>query len=135
MAGNWYEDEVIDFMKKNKDKNFIWNQFYETHSGGLINKKKMEEGHWPEGGYYDAKIEVGDKVFGRWMDTLKDLGLYDDAIVLMTSDHGTNISDDPDNGLNFVYRIDSILPPGIPTHPSFYEWDVHVPLIIKRPKR
>jgi arylsulfatase A-like enzyme len=139
MAGNWYEDEVIDFMKKNKDKNFfIWNQFYETHSGSegwlIKKKKKIQEGHWPEGGYYDAKIECGDKVFGRWMDTLKDLGLYDDAIILMTSDHGTDISDDPDSGLEFVYRIDTILPPGIPTHPSFYEWDVHVPLIIKGPK-
>ena len=139
MAGNWYEDEVIDFMKKNKDKNFfVWNQFYETHSGSegwLIKKKKViQEGHWPEGGYYDAKIECGDKVFGRWMDVLKDLGLYDDAIILQTSDHGTNIYDDPDKGLEFAYRIDTILPPGIPTHPSFYEHDVHVPLMIKGPK-
>lgn len=139
MAGNWYEDEVIDFMKKNKDKNFfIWNQFYETHSGSegwLIKKKKViQEGHWPEGGYYDAKIECGDRIFGKWMDTLKDLGLYDDAIILQTSDHGTDITDNPDVGLDFAYRIDTILPPGIPTHPSFYEHDVHVPLMIKGPK-
>ena len=140
MAGNWYADEVVDFMKKNKDNNFfVWNQFYETHSGSegwMIKKKKvLEEGHWPEGGYYDSKIQVGDtKVLGLWMDTLKDLGLYDDAIILMTSDHGTDLTDDPDKLMGFGYRIDTILPPGIPTHPSFYEYDVHVPLVIKGPK-
>ncbi|MBE44648.1 MAG: hypothetical protein CMO16_06575 [Thaumarchaeota archaeon] len=140
MAGNWYADEVVEFIKKNKDKNFfVWNQFYETHSGSegwMIKKKKvLEEGHWPEGGYYDSKIQCGDgQVFALWMDTLKDLGLYDDAIVLMTSDHGTDLTDDPDKLMGFGYRIDTILPPGIPTHPSFYEYDVHVPLIIKGPK-
>ncbi len=136
LAGNWYVDEVCDFIRQNKDSNwYAWCQFYETHSGSekdLIARGLMSLDEYPENFYYDAKIKLADNaVIGKIVDTVRELGLYEDTIFLITSDHGTNLlGPTPPLG---DYPVDSILPPGHPTHPGFYEPDIWVPLVMAGP--
>ncbi len=42
---------------------------------------------------YDAEIAFNDLQFGRFVEELKRLGLYDDALVVFTSDHGEELFD------------------------------------------
>lgn len=37
---------------------------------------------------YDGEIEYTDRQLGRWLETIKELGLYDDSMIVFTSDHG-----------------------------------------------
>lgn len=128
-AGSWYAERMFKWIRENNSSNFfVWCQFYETHSGSekvLLKQKRIEEGVLSEHSYYDAKIKLGDeKIVGGIVETLEDLGLFDDTLFIVTSDHGTSLGD---------YYGDSILYHGLerPAHVELYDPDVHVPLIIK----
>lgn len=62
-------------------------------------------------GGYEAQLEYADKVFGRWVNELKQTGKWDQAWVLMMADHA-NIH--TRRGENWDYRL-------------------HVPLLVKAP--
>ncbi len=68
---------------------------------------------------YQAEIAVSDAMVGRIIDGLRDRGVLDDTLVILTSDHGENIGD---HGM-----IDHLL--------SMYESTLHVPLIVRYPER
>jgi arylsulfatase A-like enzyme len=42
---------------------------------------------------YDGEIAYGDREFGRFLRALKDAGVYDDALILFTADHGEEFLD------------------------------------------
>ena len=68
-----YVDENLEFIKKNKDKKFyLYNQFYETHTGSeeyLVKSGRIKEGVMAENSYYDAKIKLADEeVIGSVID-------------------------------------------------------------------
>jgi len=66
---------------------------------------------------YDGEIEFSDRMIGRLLDGYRQLGLYDDSIVILTSDHGEGLGEH-----------------GEPTHGIFlYDTTVHVPLIVRVP--
>jgi arylsulfatase A-like enzyme len=44
-------------------------------------------------GQYDGEIAYGDREFGRLLDELRDLGLYERALLLFTADHGEEFLD------------------------------------------
>ena len=68
---------------------------------------------------YYGMVELVDKHYGMILDSLEEMGLQDDTIVIFTSDHGETIGDHGH------------------THKGcrFYEGLVHVPLIISCPAR
>lgn len=68
---------------------------------------------------YYGMIEVVDKHFGMILDSLEELGLRDDTVIIYTSDHGESLGDHGH------------------THKGcrFYEGLVHVPLIISWPEK
>src|SRR5258708_34445438 len=68
---------------------------------------------------YDGEIATADQIVGKFIDNLKQRGLYDKAIVILMSDHGEGLYQhgEPEHGI-FVYR--EVL---------------HVPLLIKLPGR
>ena len=42
--------------------------------------------------YYDAKIKLADEeIIGTVIATLKEVGHYDDALIVITGDHGTTL--------------------------------------------
>ena len=65
---------------------------------------------------YDGEIYYTDHFLGKLFKKLRDLGLYDKSIIVLTSDHGENFLD------HSVYNID---------HKELYDEIVKVPLIIK----
>lgn len=44
-------------------------------------------------GYYDASIRMGDRVVGRVLDLVRERGLMDNTVILVTSDHGEEFFD------------------------------------------
>ena len=66
---------------------------------------------------YDNEVAYADAVVGRFLDTLRQRGLYDDALIIILSDHGEGLGDhgEDEHGL-FVYRE-----------------SIHVPLLLKLP--
>lgn len=46
---------------------------------------------------YMGKVSLVDAWFGRFLETLKRLGLYDNSLIIFTADHGTNFTDNPDH--------------------------------------
>lgn len=54
---------------------------------------------------YDGEIAYADSIVGRFLQTLKSRGLYDDALIVLLSDHGEGLGDhgEDEHGI-FVYR-------------------------------
>ena len=67
---------------------------------------------------YDAEIRSADRAFGTLMALLRTLGLYDDALVVVTSDHGEEFGEHGQMGWHSRTLYDELL---------------HVPLIVKLP--
>jgi len=65
---------------------------------------------------YDGDINYTDHFLGKLFNDLKELGIYDNSIIIVTSDHGENFLDHP------AYNID---------HKELYEEIIKVPLIVK----
>lgn len=68
---------------------------------------------------YEAEIATADLLVGRLIAALEGAGILDGTLVIVTSDHGENIGD---HGM-----IDHLL--------SMYDTTIHVPLIMRYPKR
>lgn len=68
---------------------------------------------------YDGEIRWTDEYIGRFLDDLKQRGLWDDTLVILTADHGEEFFDH-----------------GFKGHKNnLYEETVHVPLLVKYPGR
>ncbi len=71
---------------------------------------------------YSAQVTLLDKWFGFFIQKLKKLGLWDNSLIIFTSDHGTNFADNPDKII------------GKP-HYSMYPGLMKVPGIMKLPNK
>lgn len=60
--------------------------------------------------HYRGLVSLVDTWFGRFVDTLKRLGLYDRSTIVFTSDHGTNFGDTPDR---IVGKPQTAMYPGV----------------------
>lgn len=67
---------------------------------------------------YDGEIAAADAIVGRFLDHLKSIGRYDDAMIVITSDHGEGLGDHGE-------QQHSIL---------LYTEAIRVPLFVKLPK-
>jgi len=67
--------------------------------------------------HYDAEIRYVDRWFGALLDHLRDCGVYDETLVVVTADHGEEF------GEHGVYR----------EHWSTYDGTQRVPLLVKPP--
>jgi len=65
----------------------------------------LYEPHTPYEPTYDGDIEKADAIVGSFIDFLKQRGLYDDALIVLLSDHGEGLGDhgEEEHGI-FVYR-------------------------------
>ncbi len=136
-VGKYYVKENIDFIKANKTGNFyLYNQYYETHTGSedyLVRSGRLKKGEMAENSYYDAKIRLADtEVIGSVIETLKEVGLYEHALIIITGDHGTTLRRECWPMGDYIYEpldvgeLDN-------THSSLYDVDLRIPFIIKYP--
>jgi arylsulfatase A-like enzyme len=137
-------DESIDWIDKNReDKFFVFLHSYETHRpyrdpmgvAWKVRKKYVETGLLEKAKQnyesdqasffsvydrlilYDSEIMYTDYHIGRLFDALKEMGLYDESLIIFTSDHGEEFGE---HG-NFYHGK------------ALYRESVFVPLIVKLP--
>lgn len=129
--GNYWVEEFFKWLKNNyKDKFFAWGHFFETHEGSeysLLEKELIKEGELPEFSYYDAKIKMADeKLIGRLLTTLDDLGITKNTTLVVMSDHGTNLGEHPVEPIHYRRTEKKY-----PQHTTMYDHDLKVAMIIK----
>ncbi|MEO6953013.1 MAG: sulfatase-like hydrolase/transferase, partial [Polyangia bacterium] len=83
-------DLDIEWLKAHKDAPFfLWSHFYDTHFRFEPHPDLPETNFGSdEEALYDGEIRYADHHIGRVLDTLRELGLWDKTIVIITSDHG-----------------------------------------------
>lgn len=120
------KDLTVDWIERNRDRDFfLWLHFWDPHTPLGPPPPYRPEGDAPgsvvepwardmevKKGLYDPrpaerdwlwKLYLGevryvDAMFGRLMDRLKELGLYEDSLIIFSSDHGEEFWDHGDFG-------------------------------------
>jgi len=126
LQGNMWRDDMFNWLREHKkEKFFIFGHYFEVHWGmekEMLKKGLIKKDYLPEFNYYDAKIEYMDNyLIGPLIELLKDLGIWENTIIALTSDHGENLGEH------------EVPPPFYPQHRTLYECDMRIPLIIKSP--
>jgi choline-sulfatase len=102
------------FEKHRNGPHFVWVHMYDPHDpyeppAPFLEKYKDH--------LYDGEIAYADSALARWIAFLKKSGVYDNAIIIVTGDHGEGLGEH-----------------GEETHGLFlYDSTLHVPLIVKTP--
>src|SRR5208283_4583025 len=102
------------FDKHQTGPHFVWVHLYEPHvpyePPPPFSEKYKDH-------LYDGEIAYADSALARWIAFLKKAGVYDNAIIVVTGDHGEGLGEH-----------------GEETHGLFlYDSTLHVPLIVKMP--
>lgn len=126
--GNWWVDRMLKWLKECHSANFfIWGHYFEVHflaEKYLLSTGEIESGKLHEHAYYDAKIKYMDeKLFGPLINILKDLKLWENTTIVVTSDHGEKLGPRYPSWEDFYTNY--------PQHKTLYDYDLKVPLIIK----
>jgi len=132
--GNYWVEELFAWLETHHRQTpyFIWGHLYETHEGAeeaLLRRGMLKEGTLSEFGYYDAKIKMADEnLIARLISDLKRYGQWDETIVVVMSDHGTNLGEH--EAKDIPWRK-----PGTkyPQHTTMYDHDLRIALMIKGP--
>lgn len=74
---------------------------------------------------YDGALAYTDELLGQFFHGLKQMGLYDNSWIIITSDHGEGLGERHNNNVTVSFRHG----------PQLYDNQIKVPLIIKPPKR
>jgi arylsulfatase A-like enzyme/cytochrome c-type biogenesis protein CcmH/NrfG len=111
--------EVVEHAEKWFDKHrtgphFVWVHMYDPHDPYEPPPPFSEK---YKGHLYDGEIAYTDSAVAHWIAFLKKAGAYDNAIIIVTGDHGEGLGEH-----------------GEETHGLFlYDSTLHVPLILKTP--
>ncbi len=106
-AESWFE-------KHRTGPHFVWVHLYDPHDPyeppPPFSEKYKDH-------LYDGEIAYADSALARWIAFLKKAGVYDNAIIVVTGDHGEGLGEH-----------------GEETHGLFlYDSTLHIPLILKMP--
>jgi len=102
------------FDKHRTGPHFVWVHLYDPHDPyeppPPFSEKYKDH-------LYDGEIAYADSALARWIAFLKKAGVYDNAIIVVTGDHGEGLGEH-----------------GEETHGLFlYDSTLHIPLILKMP--
>src|SRR6266566_3767188 len=113
--GNVVSDIALDWLAKNNQKKFfLWMHLYDPH---FPYRPPAPYSDQYKDRPYDGEIAFADSQVGRLIRFLKDKGLYQNTIIVLTGDHGESLGEH-----------------GEKTHGFFiYNATLHVPLIIHLP--
>ena len=113
--GNVVADQALEWLGKNSQKKFfLWMHLYDPHYPYRPPEPyRQEYAAQP----YDGEIAFADEQVGRLLRFLKDNGLYQNTVIVLSGDHGESLGEH-----------------GEKTHGFFiYNVTMHVPLIIHLP--
>src|SRR5947209_10344560 len=113
--GNVVADVALDWLGKNYKKTFfLWMHLYDPHYPYRPPAPFSEE---YKNRPYDGEIAFADSQVGRLIEFLKNKGLYQNTLIILSGDHGESLGEH-----------------GEKTHGFFiYNATLHVPLIIHLP--
>lgn len=138
--------KAVSFLKNNKNKKFfLFLHYFDPHydyilhenynyypdydgslfSGELVTKLRENAHSFSDNdidyikALYDSEISFTDEHIGKLLDELKVLGLYKDALIIITSDHGEEFCERGDHWIGHTMKL--------------YQELIHVPLMIKFP--
>lgn len=104
------------FDKHRSGPHFVWVHLYDPHDPYEPPPPFAEK---YKDHLYDGEIAYADSALARWIAYLKKAGAYDNAIIVVTGDHGEGLGEH-----------------GEETHGLFlYDSTLHIPLILKMPLR
>jgi len=139
-------EKAIDFLRQNKSRKFfLFLHYFDPHYDYILHEKynyypdykgKLYSGQQikdllelaptmnPEDikyiiSLYDSEISFTDEYIGRLLDEIKRLDLFDNSLIILTSDHGEEFLERGDNHIGHTKTL--------------YRELIHVPLIIKLP--
>jgi arylsulfatase A-like enzyme/Flp pilus assembly protein TadD len=113
--GNVVADEALDWLGKNYQKRFfLWMHLYDPHYPYRPPSPYSQE---YKSHPYDGEIAFADAQVGRLLGFLKEKGLYQHTLIVLSGDHGEGLGEH-----------------GEQTHGFFiYNSTLHVPLIVQLP--
>jgi arylsulfatase A len=125
-------DEAVEFIKENRDRPFfLYLAHYAVHTPvqgkqELVARYEAKPPTHQKNPTYAAMVHSVDDSVGRIMQTLDELGLRDDTVIIFTSDNGGLSTYPEENGPtnNAPLRLGKGFP---------YEGGIRVPLIIRWP--
>jgi len=131
--GYYWVDDFFLWLKRNYDVPFfLWGHLLETHEGSegmLLSRHLISEGVMSEFGYYDAKIAMADQVLiGPLLHALSELGIAENTIVVVMSDHGTNLGEHSADPIPWRSSGKTY-----PQHTTLYDHDLRAVLIFRGP--
>jgi arylsulfatase A-like enzyme/tetratricopeptide (TPR) repeat protein len=108
-------EPAVEWLGRNPSQPFfLWVHYYDAHQPYLPHVPYNE---LFADSPYDGEIAYADESLGVILDRLRKLGLYDNTLVVFTSDHGEGLSEH--NELTHSYLL--------------YDTTLHVPLIVRPP--
>jgi arylsulfatase A-like enzyme/Flp pilus assembly protein TadD len=115
--GNIVADQALDWLGKNYQKRFfLWMHLYDPHYPYQPPAPYNDE---YKSHPYDGEIAFADAQVGRLLAFLKQKGLYDHTLIILSGDHGEGLGEH-----------------GEKTHGFFiYNSTLHVPLIVHLPSK
>ena len=105
-------DEALKWLKQTRRPFFFWLHLYDPHSP--YNPPEPFRTAYRERPY-DGEIAYADSQLARLLSWLKQAGLYDSTLIILTSDHGESLGDHGEREHGFF----------------IYNSTVHVPLMLK----
>ncbi|MET0455214.1 MAG: arylsulfatase [Mycobacterium sp.] len=124
-----FRDAAIDFMRRQHDAEtpfFLW--FNSTHMHFRTHPKPESvgrAGRW-QSEYHDTMLDHDD-IVGDLLDTLDDLGIADDTIVMYSTDNGPHMNSWPDAGMTPFRNEKNSNWEGAYRVPALVRWPGHVP--------
>lgn len=135
--GDLTVNDAISWLDKEGEKGpwCMWVHLFDVHDYSLVPPleyaKEFGINAYPRGEVdgksvewrekmYDPEMRFQDAQVGRIFQWLRDKGLYDNTIVVVTADHGQGLKDGMQRH-------------GWAKHRLLYDWSLHVPMIVKVP--
>jgi arylsulfatase A-like enzyme len=122
ITGERLANRIIEWIEANRDQRFfIWAHFLDPHEHYLKHKEGPDFGNKPFD-RYDSEIWYEDKHVGRIFDKLAELGIVDETMIVLLSDHGEYFGEHGKrNHGGSLYKENSRIPliirsPGIKPH-------------------
>lgn len=133
---------AVRWLKRRENKSFLWIHYMDTHWPWIPQQPLERESVRPKDAFnlwwkmlidsssisdeeltklvefYDAEIRYLDYILGVFFNELKDMGLYDNSMIIVMSDHGEEFRDHGDIGHHYLKLYDEL---------------IHIPLMIKFP--
>jgi len=118
-------DRAIAWLEQTEGSRFLFLNYFDPHSPFEPPDEFAQRFVAPDApddlarliGMYDAEIAYMDHHLGRFLRVLREAGLYEDALIVVTADHGELLGEHGDTGHGRVP----------------YQEVVHIPLIVKLP--